>query len=314
MNSRERTVHHYELEIRSYVTGKSKINSPSCSNLIDIFNAIDLMGPLGATLGTNHAKSLTLADWRFDKRNSVCYFLLNLNDITKSDVAFRDRNTKSIRMAGKKPHEGIETSSYVAMRFDQNNRTAKIVMTMGASITIDYVAKMIRALIDAVKKTNKFKHLFEFLHPSGTVVNGVPQTYSVQYAIEWMVEKSEYLNQVLTSGTLEGVELIHEGTHKFDSNGNFMRERTAIEIKPTKHVTLAELKAAIKEYMSNGNKIESAKIIFKDASGETKTTSMAINALNDAFVKKTRISFKTDVTDQDAKFSNTILNPLLRLI
>lgn len=314
MNPRERTVHHYELQIRSYMTGKTTIQSPSCSKFIDVMEAIDLMKPVGSILGSNHAKSVTLADWRFNKKQGVCYFLLNMNDITKSDVALRDRTTKALRMAGKKPHEGIETSSYVAMKFDPNNRTAKVVMTMGAAITIDYVEKIIRSLIEELKKQNTHNHLFEFPHPSGTVKNGIPLKYSVQYALDWMVEKSEYLNKVLQSGTLEGVELIHEGSHRFDSNGNFLRERTAIEIKPTKHVSLSELKTAISEYMSGGNKIESAKISFKDANGEPKTTSMAINALNDAFVRKTRISFKTDVTDQDAKFSNTILIPLLKLL
>lgn len=314
MNSRERVVHHYELEIRSYVTGATTIKNPSCKDFIDIFEEIDKLKPIGATLGAKHFRSLTIADWDFDKSKRTLFVLLNQNDINKSDVAFRDRNKKTVRMAGKLPTEGIETSSYIGMRFDNNNRTASLVMTMGAGITIDNVVKLFRSLIEKLKISGLYKSLFEFPHPSGAVVKGVQQKYSVQYAIEWSVEKSEYLNAVLASGTLEGVELIHNGSYNFDSAGNFVRERTAITIKPTKTVTVGEIKRAIDDYKKKGNSVESAKIYFKDANGDSKSTSLPVNGLSDAFVKKTRLIFQTDVTDQDAKFSSTILNPLSNLI
>lgn len=314
MNSRERVVHHYELELRSYVPGATKIKSPSCREFIEIFDAIDKINPIGAILGSSNYRSLTIADWRFNKANRTLFVLLNQNDLSKSDVAFRDRANKTVRMAGKLPTEGIETSSYIALKFNHNNRIASLVMTMGAGITIDHVVKLFRALIDKLRQNGASQPIFEFPHPSGAIVKGVLQTYSVQYAIEWSVEKSEYLNKVLTLGTLEGVELIHDGSYNFDSAGNFVRERTAVTIKPTKSVSLKELKNAIDDFKRQGNSVESAKIFFRDPNGESKSTSLPVNGLTDAFVKKTRLTFVTDVTDQDAKFSKTILDPLSNLL
>ena len=323
MHTRKRRVHFYVIEMKSYAHANTGITNPAAAHIGDMLNSFASLGTrLPVEIAKTKQISTMLADWKHDHVNGYYEILLNKADANLSDVAFRRLDNKALRKAGKEKIEGIETSSHVLLRPNQDGRTATVLMTMGAGISIGDVCKLFRLLSKAAVNTRANRALFFFDHPSGERdAKGKAVQYRVSYQFLHYGFMGLTLDQALRSGEFECLELIAHDTDRFDTTGNLQIQERSLKITSgiPQTVTGASIRNAIRAFKSNpdGAFYDTARIHYKSPSGKSSTASLPIQDLDAAFTYSENITFDTDVEAQQASLSPTVLEkmrPLLKAL
>lgn len=318
MKTRERIVHFYELRLRSN-TRASDVTSPSCAPLPALLTALRKQVSMPMEFQRQKTCVSKLDDWGYDATTNTHALLFNRADSAVSDVSFRHMRSGVLRKGNKQTDEGIEISMHALVRPNADNRSALVVMTMGAGVSASALAMALGRLARKVAKEKSAMALFNFPHPSGERDGkGNPVTYAVRYEFECLAHKGQLLEQALRTGEFVEMELIQHETSKFDQGGNLQvkEKRLLVTAGVPTNVTASGLKNALAWYSRNGHgpTYDEARIRFKSPSGRQQDARLALNALDDAFTRKERIEFDTDVEAQQTQLSPTIVAGLKTLL
>ncbi len=314
MKPRQRTVHFYDLTIKSHT--KKGIKNPNCCSISQMLSSIK---PKGREIYKNSHISIEVSDWKYDSKRDTYSCLVNRADSSLSDVAFKDFPTKNRRAAGKKKTEGIEYSCHIIIKPQSDPRKALMLMTMGSGVTYIAIEKMFRFFSTELKALGKHQHLFDFPLPSGELdANGKPSTYSVNYGFTATGHMSALLDEVLNTGVFQGMELVADRITKFDSGGNLLIDAQSIHVAASnaKTITGAVVKNAIGKWKKTpeGSDYKLARISYKAPDGATKQTTFDINNLDAAFTRKENVELDIEVEGQQTVLNETILSAMRKLI
>lgn len=309
MKPRQRTVHFYDVTIKSHT--RKQVSNPNCCAISDILSKIK---PKGREIIRTANISLEVSDWRVDKKLGLYYCLLNRADASLSDVMLKNLSTKSRRAAGKTKADGIEYSSHIIFKPQADPRKALMMMTMGAGITFQAVEKFLLEFCRELKTLGSNNHLFEFPMPGEYLdTDGSPVTYSVNYSFNATGHMSSRLEDVLRTGSFQEMELSADKLSKFDTGGNLLVDRASIHVvaSNTKTISAAVVKNAITRH---GTAYRRAQIKYKDKDGTLKQNTFDVNDLDAAFTRKENVELDSEVEGQQTTLNETILKAMRKLI
>ncbi|MGJ7533913.1 MULTISPECIES: hypothetical protein [unclassified Variovorax] len=315
MKTRERLVFFYDLTISS----KSKnaaISRPSCVSFKEAIEAINKGKPTGISLHRRSNELIEITDWRYDSASHTYQILVNRADLSIADPAFKHFKTKAVRPGGKTKEEGIDVSTHIVVRVDNNSQTALVMVTYGAGITASIIEKLFKQLMKAVKTVKRHAALFHFAEPGGSIgKDGNPVTYEVDYEFSAAGHQSQTLKDDINAGRFISMDLITDISEKFDNSGNLQVKKQVLKIKPfdASKVSLAGLVNAVKEARKT-KVLHAARIRFKDSDGKPREEQFSIDALEKSFTRKQHVSFDSDLPSQSTKIDKTIIDGMLELI
>lgn len=317
---RERTIHFYELHLASRTT--AAVTNPSCAPLGPLLSCFNSM-IIGKGLPHNIRKSTNLhtvlADWRYDTANNCYILLINKANAALSDVALRDLPTTRLRKAGKTRTEGIEVSAHIVLRPNNDNRTASVLLTMGAGVSAADIEFLLNALSRDAAKDPKHKKLFYYDDPSGAVgPDGSPNQYKVSYIFAAHAHKGQTLTAALQTGEFESMDLIAHDQGQFDAGGNLQIVERSLSVKAAipEAVTGAAVINAVRSFRKqpDGQMYDKLRVRYKTIAGKSTSATLDLDHLDAAFTLKERIEFDTDVEAQQDSLSPTIVDGMVPLL
>lgn len=317
---RKRTVHFYEIHLRSYT--KAAVKNPSCASLTDLLRSFTLLASgskLPRTIRQSSQLHTVLADWSYDAANNCYELLVSKANAALSDVALRDLGTTKLRKAGKTKVEGIEVSAHVLIRPNPDGKKAALLLTMGAGIASKDIEVLLRLLSRLAAKDPRSKELFYFDDPSGARgPDGLPLQYKVQYGFAAFGHQGQTLATALQTGEFESMELIAHEQEKFDAGGNLeiVERSIGIQAKLPKAVTGASIRNAIRSYQQSpdGALYDKLRLHYKTVAGKRTSAVLDIKNLDAAFTLKEHIEFESDVEAQQENLSVVILAGMKSLL
>lgn len=320
---RKRTVHFYEIHLRSHT--RAAIQNPSCASLPDLlkcFAGLATGRSLPQTIRKSKQLHTVLSDWSYDKTQNSYELLINKANAALSDVALRDLATARLRKAGKTKIEGIEVSAHVLVRPNANGKTASVLLTMGAGVAAKDIEVLLRGLSRQAAKNRRNKALYWFDDPSAAKdAHGKPLQYEVHYSFVAYAHQGQTLTTALQAGEFESMELIAYERSKFDTGGNLQITERSLSVQADlpKTVTGASIRNAVGIFkkLPEGAGYDKLRIHYKTVAGKRTSATLDINHLDAAFTLKELIEFDTDVEAQQETLSPTILSgmkPLLQLV
>lgn len=318
MKTNERTVHFYDLNMKSFSRADG-VKNPGCAPLPlvleTIFNRYQLVG---TELVNRDTLTVDVSDASFDPNTGILCLLINRADGERSDVTFKDFGSKSRRKGNKTKSEGIESSCHVVIKPTSDDRTGIMLMTMGAGVSSDAVERVLSIALDVIKNDPAAQTIFQFEHPSGEQVGGKAKTYKVRYGFDCLGLKGTLLDEALAKGTFESMQLVAHKFDKFDSGGNLQIEEYSVGVRALvpETVTGAAIKNAFRSYMKNmaGHNYDQLRIRYKKPDGDSSVASLDANNLDAAFTKKEKIKLDIGLDEQQLKMSPDIIGKMLALI
>lgn len=309
MKTRERSVGFYELRTSSAVRTENIHVMPITARDALRLARESMEGKPYLTMAG--PVQIALEDWQVNDSRDEQYLLFNRADPKQSDVPFKNLRTGTARMAGKTPDEGIDLSVHVAIKFYRNTPHPLVLITGGAGLYADRIAAILSRLmrIGELRKGNE--KFFRREHPSGA--SG--KSLKISNTIELVGHQSQYLQQILKAGTLEGVELISDEVSKLDAD--FLITSKILKLSPTERAGQRTLSSLMRSFnRANTDKsISRARVLFKEH-GETKVQShtFPLNDLDSAFVRKEHIRFDTDISARYLTVSYTVIDKMRELM
>ncbi|MBT2326492.1 hypothetical protein J7E62_29695 [Variovorax paradoxus] len=318
MKPRERTIHFYDLVLRSSANAAG-IKNAGCAELSDILKRMTTFRPQGQSLRRKASELVDLADWRYDDQNGHLVILINRADKNISDITFRNFDDGTTRKAGKTDREGLDNSCHVLVRPDPDGRTALLMMTMGSGVGTGLLERMFSLLTTSLKSDPRNDDLFNFRHPSNEVdKQGKPKTYRVRYRFACVAHKGAILDDALRHGEFQQMRLIAHKFEKFDSGGSMHIEQQSVVVKPSpnKVTSAAAIKNAIRAFTKRRNDVDfvDARISYKAANGHTKIASLDTRNLDAAFTRREIAELPIDVENHQKKISRIILSAMVKYI
>lgn len=317
---RKRTVHFYEIHVHSYA--KAGIQNPSCAPLPELLNrfaGLASRNKLPQTIRKSSNLNTVLSDWHYDAANNCYQLLISKANAALSDVALRDLGTKRLRMAGKTKVEGIEVSSHILMRPNVDGKTATVLMTMGAGVSVRDVEVLLRGMSRLAAKRRGNKDIYWFDEPSGAKdAKGRAQQYQVYYRFAARAHMGQTLSVALQSGEFESMELIAPIRTQFDSGGNLQITERSLNVQANlpKTVTGSAIRNAIRNFRAqpDGASYSKMRIHYKTVAGKHTSATLDINNLDAAFTLKEQIEFDFDVAAQQESLNSTIVDGMKLLL
>lgn len=310
MQRRERTVSFYDLKASTNIRASKLI--PVQITVKDALKiAFEICGKTKPTFRDGKVH-ITLEDWDYHPRRGEYYVLFNRADPTGSDVPFKNLKTGRARMAGKTDDDGIDLSSHVIVRLPRSGvGPALLLMSGGSGLSAAKLATALTRLLRAGAKDPTFKAHFTRENPSGAAGEKIP----VNNSLELVGHQSKYLQHILRTGRLEGMELISDVAQKLDSDGSFMITSKVLKVEAVQtgaKMSMSKLLAAIKGAPDD---IDRARIKFFEA-GETtpQTHTFMLSDIEAAFVMKERIQFETDISPRYETVSLTVIDKMRELL
>lgn len=315
LKTNSRKVNFYELNV---LTTSREIASPPQTSILDFIDAVSncLTKNHEILFGKNPAE---VTDFKWDKSNSRLILLLNKPDPELSDVAYKDITTKSRRSGNKKPTEAIELSSHVVIQLDKTNPSApaQVAMTMEAGIYIAHIVNLLNGLYRDNKKTSAaILNIIHRSHPTGAKDSGgKPITYASRHKISYAAHPNTELKEILTTGFLNGIELIETSHQNFDSNTPYEITRHSLKVN-TGHVKLNP--AGIRKIIQTGTTkhqihADKVKIEYEDSNGNPGSRSLNVNQLDEAFTRTAVIDLEAAHAQQQTMLSSEIVEKLISL-
>lgn len=317
---KKRTVHFYELHMQS--TTSAAIQNPSSTGLSELLKTCTGLlrkSQLPITIKKSSQLRTVLSDWNYNQRHNCYELLLSKANAALSDIALRDLETLSLRKAGKRKSDGIEVSAHVLVRPNPDERTAAVLLTIGAGISITDIEALFRLMAKAASKLPRNRSLFYFDDPSGAKgPDGAPLQYKVRYRFAGYAHKGQTLDQALQTGEFEGMELIAAEQAQFDQGGNLQITERVLKVKAAipQAVTGASIKNGWRNFQQNpdGDIYDKLRIHYKTNAGSSTSAVLSTNDLDAAFTLKDHIEFDVEVDAQDASLNPTIISSMLPLL
>ena len=309
----------YEVLLES-TTRSLDVDRPSCASFSSLLACIDTVAKgkkKPFTLKKSSEIHTVLSDWKHDSRNGCYNFLISKANADQSDVAFRNMSSANLRKAGKTKSEGIEISSHVMLRVNSDEKSATVLMTMGAGVSIGNVIMILGSMAREAADLKKYASLFHFDKPlAAKDEHGNWLKYKVAYKFSAQAFPGQNLIEALKSGEFEEMDLIHSEDAAFDEGGNLKIVERMISVKATlpKAVGASTLKNAIRQRYGGDVPFDRLRIRYKTATGNTATATLPIDDLDAAFARKEKIKFSTEVDAQQDTLSPTILDGMLPLM
>lgn len=314
MKTKIRTVSFYDLQLQTLSLDK-KIENPFSTNIKDVLAILAKHLQKGHEIGAN--KNVEVTDFSFDRNNCRLTLLLNKPDPDLSDVTYKDRRTKARRSGNKSVTEAIEISSHIVISALSNQAKAEVRMTMGAGIYINRVTKLLNMLYDKYSGVDaSLIALSTRPHPTNIRdENNQVVTYKVRHRFESLAHPNAWLTNILNNGTVQGIELIEQGSDQFDSDQPHEITRRTMSVKPSTGKVSTDIIRKIagianKKYHLHANKV---RIEYKLAGGESSERLFLLNDLDAKFTKSESIDLDTDHNQQQSVISNEIIAKMLAL-
>lgn len=258
-----------------------------------------------------------LTDFNWDSKTGELALLINKTDPELSDVSYKDITTKARRKGDKKETEAIELSSHILIKSHDTNLTAQLRMTMGAGVYVSHLVNLLNNQYRSHKKTSaSIQKIINRPHPLGaTDKKGKILTYEVRHKIAYLAEPNTELKEILSTGTLRGLDLI-ESTHtNFDTNSPYEI------VRHTLYVDTGNIKLDIKgirKIIQTGSlkhniSADRVKIEYEDANGNPGNKSLNVNQLDEAFTKTVVIELDKPHNQQQTTLSQEIISKLSAL-
>ncbi len=309
MKSRERTVHFYDLKVISSLHGFDVAPIPMATDLaLELARSRFGIGMAGKPWkdGDRH---ITLDDWQFNPARREHYLVVSCADPKLSDVTFKHLPTGTARMAGKEKDEAIDFSAHVILKLgSQPTEPALMLMTGGSGVSASKVATMLGKLVKAMAADPKNKPHFTRDHPSGAV----NAKLKLQVKLEVAGHQSRWMQNILRTGHIEEIELITDMATEFDVDKGFHVTRQVLKVEPASDVgdiSLTRLKNLLTG--SETHQAHRARISFKEHTGAaTESHTFHTNDLEQAFVRKDRIKFDTDILSRYSSVSLTVIDKM----
>lgn len=310
LRTNERTVHFYEFICTSH---SRKFKNPACANIYDLMKIVaGAKGLKGWEIYRSNNVAIEVADVKLNDADRSLVLLINRADRNVSDVTFKDFNTRARRKAGKQKADGIEASSHVLIRADEEENKAILQMTMGAGVTCHHVEKLFKEIVVSSSKDKKYSNLFEFNDPNGV------DKYSVKYSFEALGLKGSHLDDAFANGAFQGFTLVAAVQEKFDAGGNFRIIEQELEVvAPTPQLANTNnFVNSLKAYMRRSPiPYDRVRIRYKKPGGDdTARATIPINELDAAFGKREKIYLNGDIEDQQNFISNQIVDRMKALM
>ena len=317
---RKRTVYFYEIHVRAYA--KADIKNPSCASLPDLLNCfagLATQSKLPQPIRKSNNLHTVLADWDYDKSNNCYQLLVSKANAALSDIALRDLGTAKLRKAGKTKVEGIEISAHTLLRPNKDNKTAAVLLTMGAGVALKDIEVMLNNMSRLAAKGRSNKALYWFDNPSGARdANGKFMQYQVSYRFSARAHMGQTLENALRSGQFDSMELVAPVLSQFDSGGNLQVTERSLSVHAVipKTVTGASVINAIRSFKKQpgGADYTKVRLHYKTVAGKPTSATLQLNDLDAAFTLKEHIEFDTDVEAQQETLSPTIVKGMKLLL
>lgn len=318
MKTDERTVHFYDLKMRSYSRSEG-ITNPACANIRDVLEVIyNRYQLIGTELVNRPTLTVEVADASFDSSTGILCLLINKADGDRSDITFKDFGSKARRKGNKQKSEGVESSSHVVIRPNPDGVSALALMTMGSGVSSSAIEKILGIALAEIKNDPLAASIFRFKNPSGEERNGIPVTYGVRYAFDCLGFKGTVLDEALSKGVFESMQLVAHGRQKFDAGGNLQIDEFSLAVKAVipEVVTGAAIKNAFRHFMRNKplHEYDQLRIRYRKQDGESAVASLEASNLDAAFTKREKIKLAVGLDEQQLKFSNDIIEKMHRLL
>lgn len=308
MKTKERLVHFYDLELQTLSLDK-KIPNPFAEDMSYMLTILSKLLKRGDEIGAN--SNIEVCDFDYNKRHSKLILLLNRSDSELSDVAYKDKRTKSRRNGNKTPTEAIEISSHVIITAQSSSNKAEVRMTMGSGIYAERIVKLLNELYE--KNKSKDKQIIALktrpLPTNAIGANNKPITYQVNHRFEYKAHPNAMLADILNTGEVKGLELIENSYHEFDATQKHVISQKTLKLELTSSKTnIQKLRSlfplAKKNHQFNVDKV---RIEYKLGSEEIKRKEFAVNDLDAAFTKSEKIELDTDHNQQQTEIGYGII-------
>jgi len=318
MKTNERTIHFYDLILDSH-TRSVGIPRPACIDLDKLLTRFLSNKPIGHQIVKTNNIIIEVADWIYDSGTQCHQLLINRADRDVSDITFKDFKSNNRRKAGKTTLEGVEASAHLIIKPNADKRSALILMTVGAGVTVLAVERLCLQLTKILKDDDTNIDIFEFAHPSNERDSkGNPVTYRVNYKYECVGHKSTVLDDALRNGRFLSMDLIAHQQKAFDAGGNLQIEEQSICIKAAvpSLLTAAGLINALKSFQKQNpnQQYDDARIRYKGDNGDPQTTTLPTNDLDAAFTRKQKVHLTSAVEAQQTSLHPDIIAAMHKLL
>lgn len=318
MKNNERLVHFYDLQMKSS-TGYGGVKSPSCADIDDVLQACVKTLSKGHVVKQRGDILIEVEDCVYDSTLGTYQLLINKADKTIGDVTFKDFNGRGRRKGNKTRDEGIEASSHVILKPNQDRRSALVLITLGAGVSHHTVSQIFRVIVALLKKGAKHEHLFAFNDPSNTLdASGRPLQYRVRYAFECVGHKDRKLDQALKNGRFLSMDLISKGVEVFDTHGNLHIDERTVSISATNPlvVTAAVVINSVMAFVKNpkADPVDTVRIRYKNDAGKPTSHSFQPNEMEHAFTRKEIVLLNAEVEQQQSRLSPVIIAAMNELL
>ena len=318
MNTKERTIHFYDLELNVLAIG-AEIKNPSSASIGEVLELITKqVNPKGAGQVLKKTIMIEIADWKHDAKKDHYNILINQADRDASDVAFKDFKKKTLRKGNKTTDEGIDKSAHILIKPSEDKRRALMLITMGAGVTATLLKRVLNMLLRSLKAKERDHEIFNRPDPSGAVdQKGKPLTYKVKYSFSWSAHQGQLLTQALANGAFVGMDLIADGTKTFDAAPNLEIESHSISVRPklmSGPVTAASLKNAVGRFVQTRQEFTTMRLKYKDSSGKQRAASMSVDHLDEAFTRKETVKLSMPVEQQQTNLSPIVVAAMQKLL
>lgn len=313
MDKYERVVSFYDLRFFSRIYGqKEQLALIPIEDALTIACEMWRSDPLTRGRG---AIQITLDDWKQSPTQGEHHIVINRADASMEDIPLKDTRTKVRRMAGKTIDEGIDLTAHILVKLAPTAKyTAKLLMTGGSSLPSAEVGNYLSQLFRQAKKIAKYQHYFSRPHPSAEAGKSI----SLTHHFELDSHPSVNLQEILRHGELQGLEVISLTQSALDSERKFTIAQKSVKlnlVNPGEPMLVSMFKKAIN---SAGRELRDnpthAKLTYRPDGQKAQTTTLPINDLEQAFVKKERIKFVNPIQPMYETVSKTVIDKLRGLL
>lgn len=307
MKTKERLVHFYDLELQTLSLDKN-IQNPFAEDMSNMLSVLAKLIKKGDEIGSS--KNIEVVDFNYNKNYSKLILLLNRSDSELSDVAYKDKKTKNRRNGNKTQTEAIEISSHIIITAYPNSEKAEVRMTMGSGIYVDRIVKLLNALYEQNKLSDKqIVALKTRTHPTQAIgANNKPLTYQVNHRFQHKAHPNALLSDILNTGEVKGVELIENGHHEFDTTQAHVIFQKTLKLELTSNKTTIQKLRSLFPIAKRNHKfnVDRIRIGYKIGS-EVQHKEFAINELDAAFTKSEKIELDIDHNQQQTQIGYAIV-------
>lgn len=316
MKIHSRTVHFFDLQLSTNSMDKSISVSPQLPLNQLIPHIVLKMQGMVVECGKTPIDA-TQVKW--DAFTNELVLLLNKPDPERSDVAYRNRNSKSRRLGNKAFDEDIEVSAHVLIKIPNNSTKARMLLTIGAGIAPAKIVSLFNAAYKNAVETAVIKRLRDIPLPTSVLsANGKQKTYKVNHRFSFTAMPNGTLSEIIRTGTVVGLDLISTGVEVFDSTTRVPVDRMQMHVNlKSESVNIPYIKKILNLAKIGRNfDADQVRIEYReqgDDNAELKQKKFATANLEEAFTRSEVIALDTQQYDHQTTISQEIVEKMRAL-